>query len=121
VEQLDAIVTYVGSKFFGLPLYPATLVFVYIILLAYLSFCDAADQLGEVTKLRLESAKDPLLDSVEVLESNWRIVRDIHQRTRHVLPHLFVDYSPGRRMSCISAISGSWLKRSTLWKIPCFR
>jgi hypothetical protein len=24
-------------------------------------------------------------------------------------------------MSCISVISGSWLKRSTLWKIPCFR
>jgi hypothetical protein len=74
MERLDAIVASIGSKFFGLPLYPATLVFVDILLLAYLFFCDAADQLGEVMKLHLECAKDPLLDSVDFLESNWRIV-----------------------------------------------
>jgi hypothetical protein len=74
MERLDAIVASVGSKFFGLPLYPATLVFVDILLLAYLFFHDAADQLGEVMKLHLECAKDPLLDSVDFLESNWRIV-----------------------------------------------
>jgi hypothetical protein len=44
-----------------------------MLLFAYLYFCDAAEKLGEVWKLRLESAKDPLLDAVEVLESNWRI------------------------------------------------
>jgi hypothetical protein len=47
--------------------------------LAYLYFCDAVEQFGEVWKLRLESAKDPLLDSVDVLESNWRLARDILQ------------------------------------------
>jgi hypothetical protein len=87
---LDTIVAFVGSKLFGLPLYPATLVLVDILLLAYLYFCDAAEQLGEVMKLCLECAKDPLLDSVDILESNWRIVRDILQRSSHVLPHLFV-------------------------------
>jgi hypothetical protein len=40
-------------------------------------FCDASEQLGEVWKLWLESAKDPLLDAVDVLESNWRLVRDV--------------------------------------------
>jgi hypothetical protein len=74
MERLDAIVASVGSKFFGLPLYPAALVFVDILLLAYLFFRDAADQLGEVMKLHLECAKDPLLDSVDFLESNRRIV-----------------------------------------------
>jgi Flp pilus assembly protein TadB len=77
VERLDAIVASVGIKFFGLPLYPATLVLVDILLLAYLYFRDAAEQLGEVMKLCLECTKDPLLDSVDVLESKWRIVRDI--------------------------------------------
>jgi hypothetical protein len=91
IERLDAIVASVGSLFFGLPLYPATLVPVDVLLLAYLYFCDATEQLGEVMKLCLECAKDPLLDSVDVLESNWRIVRDILQRTRHVLPRMFVE------------------------------
>jgi hypothetical protein len=77
IERLDAIVAFVGSKFFDLPLYPATLLPVNILLLAYLFFHDAAEQLGEVMKLRLECAKDPLLDSFDVLESNWRIVRDV--------------------------------------------
>jgi hypothetical protein len=70
VEWLDAIFASVGSKFFGLPLYPATLVPVDMLLLAYLYFCDAVEQLGEVMKLHPECAKDPLLDSVDVLESN---------------------------------------------------
>jgi hypothetical protein len=89
VERLDAIVAFVGSKFFSLPLYPATLVLAGILQLAYLYFRDVTEQLGEVMKLRL-CAKDPLLDSVDVFESNWRIVRDILQRTRYVLPCLFV-------------------------------
>jgi hypothetical protein len=74
MERLDAIVASIGSKFFGLPLYPATLVLADILQLSYLYFRDAAEQLGEVMKLRLECAKDPLLNSVDVFESNWRIV-----------------------------------------------
>jgi hypothetical protein len=65
--------------------------------LAYLFFHDAAEQLGEVMKLRLECAKDPLLDSVDVLELNWRIVRDVLQRTHHVLPRLSVRLFPKKK------------------------
>jgi hypothetical protein len=61
-----------------------------MLLVAYLYYRDASEQLGEVMKLCLECAKDPLLDSVDVLESNWRIVWDVLQRTRHVLPCLFI-------------------------------
>jgi hypothetical protein len=46
-------------------------------------------KLGEIIKLRLDSAKDPLLDTVGVLEMNWRNVRNVLQQTRHVLPRLF--------------------------------
>jgi Fe2+ transport system protein B len=70
VERLDAIVASIGSKFFGLPLYLATLALVDILQFAYLHFRDAAEQLREVMKLCLECTKDPLLDSVDVLESN---------------------------------------------------
>jgi hypothetical protein len=38
---------------------------------------DAAEQLGEIIKLCMDSAKDPLLDIVGVLESNWRNVRNV--------------------------------------------
>jgi hypothetical protein len=48
-----------------------------MLFLAYLYFCDAAEQLGDIWKLLLKSAKDPLLDSVDVLESNWRLARDV--------------------------------------------
>jgi hypothetical protein len=51
---------------------------------------DAVEQLGEIIKLRLDSTKDPLLDTVGVLESNWRNVRNVLQQNRHVLPRLFV-------------------------------
>jgi hypothetical protein len=33
-------------------------------------FHDVAKQLGEIIKLRVDNAKDPLLDIVVVLESN---------------------------------------------------
>jgi hypothetical protein len=97
VKQLDAIVTSVGSKFFILPLCLATLLPVNILLLSYLYFHDVAEHLGEVMKLRLECAKDPLLDSVDVLESNWRVVRDVLQWTHHVLPHLFAELFPKKK------------------------
>jgi hypothetical protein len=61
-----------------------------MLLLAYLYFYDVAEKLGEVWKLWQESAKDPLLDAVEVLESNWGLAQDVLQRTRHVLTRMFV-------------------------------
>jgi hypothetical protein len=60
-------------------------------------FCDAAEQLGEIIKLRLDSAKDPLLDTVDILELNWRNVRNVLQWTRHVLPRLFVGLFPKKK------------------------
>jgi Flp pilus assembly protein TadB len=73
VERLDAICTSVGSKCFVFSLCLAKVRSVDMLLLTYLYFCDATEKLGEVWKLRQESAKDPLLDAVEVLESNWRL------------------------------------------------
>jgi hypothetical protein len=68
-----------------------------MLLAAYLYFRDAAKKLGEIMKLHLESAKDPLLDSVDVFESNWRNVRDVLQQTRHVLPRLFIRLFPKKK------------------------
>jgi hypothetical protein len=65
--------------------------------LSYLYFCDAAEKLGEVWKVRQGSAKDPLLDVVDVLESNWRLAQDVLQRTRHVLIHMFVGLFPRKK------------------------
>jgi hypothetical protein len=48
VERLDAICTSVGSNFFILSLCLAKVIFVDMLFLAYLYFCDAAEQLGEV-------------------------------------------------------------------------
>jgi ABC-type transport system involved in cytochrome bd biosynthesis fused ATPase/permease subunit len=67
VERLDEICTSVGSKCFVLSLCLAKVTSVNMLLLTYLYFCDAAEKPGEVWKLRQESAKDPLLDVVEVL------------------------------------------------------
>jgi hypothetical protein len=74
VQWLDAIVASIGSKFFVLPLCPATFLYVNMFHLSYLYFYDATEELGEVRKLCIECATDPLLDSVHVLESNWRVV-----------------------------------------------
>jgi hypothetical protein len=38
---------------------------------------NAAEHLGEVVKLHAGAAKDPLMDIVGILESNWRNVRNI--------------------------------------------
>jgi hypothetical protein len=60
-------------------------------------FHDATKQLGEIIKLHLDSAKDPLLDTVDVLESNWKNVRHVLQRARHMLPRLFVRLFPKKK------------------------
>jgi hypothetical protein len=65
--------------------------------LSYLYFCDAADKLGEVWRLWQGNSKDPLLDSVDVLESNWKLARDVLQQTRHVLICMFVGLFPKKR------------------------
>jgi hypothetical protein len=68
-----------------------------MLLLIYLYFCDAAEKLGEVWKLQQGSAKDPLLDVVDVFESNWKLARDVLQRTRHILTRMFIGFFPKKR------------------------
>jgi multidrug efflux pump subunit AcrA (membrane-fusion protein) len=70
VDRLDVICTSVGSKYFVLSFCFPEVTPIDMLLLAYLYFCHAAKKLKEVWKLRQESAKDPLLDTVDVLESN---------------------------------------------------
>jgi hypothetical protein len=108
VERLDEICMSVGNKCFVLSLCLAKVTSVDMLLLTYLYFCDAALKLGELWKLWQESAKDPLLDAVEVLESNWRLARDVLQRTRHVLTRMFVGLFPKKRDE---------LPTGNLWKL----
>jgi hypothetical protein len=62
-----------------------------------LYFCDAAEKLGEVWRLRQGNSNDPLLDSVDVLVSNWKLARDVLQQTHHVLIRMFVGLFPKKR------------------------
>jgi hypothetical protein len=77
VKRLNDILMSVGSK------YSLTFVFscfIFVCRHTFFTSCvfrDAAEQLGEIIKLCLDSAKDPLLDTVGVLESNWRNVRNV--------------------------------------------
>jgi hypothetical protein len=65
--------------------------------LSYLHFCDAAEKLGEVWRLQQGNSKDPLLDAVDMLESNWKLARDVLQLTLHVLIHMFVGLFPKKK------------------------
>jgi predicted Holliday junction resolvase-like endonuclease len=91
VKQLDGILTSVGSKFSP---YCCLLPFLVLVFDFNFDFPNAAEQLGEIIKLHLDCAKDPLLDTVGVLESNWKNVRNILQNTCHLLPRLFVGLFP---------------------------
>jgi hypothetical protein len=77
VERLDAICTSIGSKYFVLSFCFTEVMSNNMLLLAYLYFCDAVEKLEEVWKRWQESANDPLLDAVDVLESNWKLARDV--------------------------------------------
>jgi hypothetical protein len=79
-----------------------------MLFLSYLYLCDAAEKLGEAWKLQQGSAKDPLLDAVDVLESNWKLARDVLQRTRHVLICMFVGLFPKNKDE---------LPTGNLWKL----
>jgi hypothetical protein len=59
--------------------------------------CGAAEKIGESWKLPQPNAEDPLMASVDLLESNWRLVLDVLQLTRHVLIRIFVGFWPKKR------------------------
>jgi hypothetical protein len=65
--------------------------------LPYLCFYDAAEKLGEFWRLWQASSEDSLLDAVDVLESNWKLARNILQQTRHVLIRMFVGLWPKKK------------------------
>jgi hypothetical protein len=58
---------------------------------------DAAKKLGEFWRLQEASSKDPLLDSVDVLESNWKLPRNMLLQTHHVLSRMFVMLFPKKK------------------------
>jgi hypothetical protein len=62
-----------------------------------------------------------LLDSVDVLGSNWRVVRDVLQQTHHVLPRLFIGLFPKKKAEMPVDNLKSWSRLLTPWKIPFFR
>jgi hypothetical protein len=47
--------------------------------------------------LRQASSEDPLLDVVDVLESNWKLARDILEQTHHMLIRMFVGFWPKKK------------------------
>jgi hypothetical protein len=65
--------------------------------LPYLCFHDAAENIGEFWRLQQASSEDPLLDAMDVLESNWKLVQNILQQTRHILIRMFVGFWPKKK------------------------
>jgi hypothetical protein len=57
----------------------------------------AAEKIGESWKLQQPNAEDPLMASVELLESHWKLMHDVLRLTRHVLIRIFVSFWPKKR------------------------
>jgi hypothetical protein len=60
--------------------------------LPYLCLYDATEKIGEFWRLRQASSEDPLLDALDVLESNWKLAQNILQQTRRILIRMFVRF-----------------------------
>jgi hypothetical protein len=43
----------------------------------HLFLCGAAEKIGDFWKLLQPNAEDPLMASVDLLESNWKLVHDV--------------------------------------------
>jgi hypothetical protein len=64
----------------------------------------AAEQIGEVYKLRADKAEDPLLDAEGFLESNCRNARYVLQRTRHMLTRFFFEFYLKKKNDVLTTI-----------------
>jgi hypothetical protein len=53
--------------------------------------------IGESWKLHQPNTEDPLLASVDLLESNWKLVQNVLQLTRNVIIRMFVRFWPKKR------------------------
>jgi hypothetical protein len=68
-----------------------------VVCFLYLFLCGAADKIGESWKLRQPNIEDPLMAAVDFLESNWKLVQNVLQLTRHALICMFVGFWPKKR------------------------
>jgi hypothetical protein len=93
-EQLDKISVSVGSKCHVTLFFNTCLGFHLLICvdLFCLCLCDTAEKIGESWRLRQPNTEDPLMATMDVLESNWKLVQNVIQLTRHVLIHMFVGF-----------------------------
>jgi hypothetical protein len=62
------------------------------------AFCAAAEKLGLPLRLRHPDVEDPLMASVDLLESNWKLVQEFLQLTHRVLSRMFVRLWPKKRV-----------------------
>jgi hypothetical protein len=62
-----------------------------------LYLCDAAEKIGESWKLRQPNTENPLLAAVDLLESNWKLIQNVLQLTRHVLTRTFIVLWPKKK------------------------
>jgi hypothetical protein len=73
-----------------------------------LCLCGTAEKIGESSRFRQPNTKDPLLVAVDLLESNWKLVQNVLQLTRHVLIHMFVGFWTKKRKE---------MRGKNLWKL----
>jgi hypothetical protein len=60
------------------------------ICLLILCLCGTIEKIGESWKFREPNTEDPLLATVDLLESNWKLIQNVLQLTRNVLIRMFV-------------------------------
>jgi hypothetical protein len=68
-----------------------------LIAFSYSFLCGAAEKIEVSWKLQQPDAEDPLLATVDLLESNWKLVQDVLQLTRRVLMCIFVGLWPKKK------------------------
>jgi hypothetical protein len=60
-------------------------------------FCGAAEKVGVFLEPRQPDTEDPLIATVDLLESNWTLVQEVLQLTRRVLTRMFVGLWPKKK------------------------
>jgi hypothetical protein len=60
-------------------------------------FCVSAEKIGVSLEPLQPDTEDPLMAAVDLLESNWKLVQEVLQLTRHVLTRMFVGLWPKKR------------------------
>jgi hypothetical protein len=96
-ERLNNISAAGGGKYFPHGLF-ARACLLRVAIYFFRSFlCGAPEKIGEFWRLPQLNAEDPLMASVDLLESNWKFALDVFWLTRHVLVRIFVRFWPKKR------------------------